>query len=235
MQLFYASLNEDSSAELFLDEIHHCLDVLRHKIGDKINITNGEGTICKAEIIFTNKKSVRLKIFEVNHTPLPFYHHISLNFGILKNMDRMEWMVEKACEIGIGKIQAFVSKNCERKVINMERFQKIALSAMKQSNQAWLTKIEPLEKFSVLINQESANTNYFAHCYETQLTHLFHAYNKEQPAKIWIGPEGDFSPDEVELAKTKSVNEVSLGNTRLRTETASIYALMACHLQHLTR
>ena len=211
------------------DESKHCVKVLRMQAGDEINIIDGKGTFYKAKITEAHPKKCQFEIIETSTERAPSFHR-HLAIAPTKNMDKMEWLVEKATEMGIDEISFFQSFHSERKVIKIERLEKKVVSAMKQSLKARkpiLNEILPLGK---ILNNIKAENKLIAYVDFENKIHMKNELSDEQDTLILIGPEGDFTPEEVDLAIKNGFKKVSLGNSRLRTETA---ALAAVHLMNL--
>ncbi|QNF35250.1 16S rRNA (uracil(1498)-N(3))-methyltransferase [Adhaeribacter swui] len=229
MHLFYTpDINQDNYI-LTEDESKHSIRVLRLNKGDKVNLIDGQGGFYTAEITDANPKKCALQIInQVQHFgEKPFKVHIAV--APTKNLDRMEWFVEKAVEIGVDEISFLLCEHSERKQVNMDRLQKIAVSAMKQSVKAYLPQLNALQPFPAFIKQTKPGNTYIAHLEEHQQIALSQVTVSENMC-ILIGPEGDFSAREIEMAYQQGVKPVTLGTSRLRTETA---ALVACHTVHL--
>lgn len=229
MQLFYNPSVTKNSKEVTFDkeESRHIIKVLRMHEGDTFKITNGSGTFFDAQIISANPKQCLAKILsEENQPPLPYHLHLAV--APTKLNDRYEWFLEKATEIGISEITPIICDHSERKVIKPERYAKIVQSAMKQSLKAQLPTLNEAVSFKEFINSEkkSDGLKCIAHCEETEKQSLKSVLLPKKKVLILIGPEGDFSPDEIELAKEAGFLPVTLGDSRLRTETA---AIVACH------
>lgn len=225
MNIFIAHIN-GNTAELTAEESWHCTKVLRFKAGEKINLIDGQGHFYEGELSVVNEKKCVATITSVPKAQIkhPYYLHIAI--APTKNIDRMEWMVEKAVEIGIDEITFMRCKNSERTVIKEDRLIKIAESAVKQSLQAYIPKINGLTNFADVIT-ESADLKFIAHCEESYKKTLKDFEIKNRKSLILIGPEGDFSSEEIALAKTAGFSELSLGINRLRTETAGLYVCNA--------
>jgi len=227
MQLFYSpDINSDSKQYIFSkEESKHIVKVLRKKEGDTLSITNGKGDLFTVEIIIADTKKCTVLINTVEQQKS---HDYKLHIAIAptKMNDRMEWFLEKVTEIGIDEITPVFCDNSERKVIKKDRFEKIIQSAMKQSLQMQLPKLNDAISFKQFINQEFTGKTYIAHCEEQEKTQLKSLVSPNEKYTILIGPEGDFSVKEIELALNNNFKPVALGNTRLRTETAGI---AACH------
>jgi 16S rRNA (uracil1498-N3)-methyltransferase len=205
-------------------ESKHILRVLRKNLGDIIYITNGKGLYCKAEIINTQSKRCEVKILKKFEEPAQDSElHIAI--APTKSSDRFEYFLEKSTEIGISKITPLLCQNSERKRLNMPRCQKIIQSAMKQSKRFYLPEMYEMQDFKTWITSNfDAHNKFIAHCEDQQKISFKTAFKSNQKNLILIGPEGDFSPEEIELALSKGFKPVSLGEKRLRTETAGIVA-----------
>ncbi len=227
MQLFYnPTINETTESFTFdREESKHIIKVLRKKDGDILFVTNGLGYLFKTEITLASdsKCTVQMVSFEKS-TPSNFKLHLAV--APTKMNDRYEWFLEKATEIGIQEITPIICDRSERKVINTDRFEKIILSAMKQSNELYLPKLNPAISFKEFIKQQNEGLQLIAHCEETDKKTLKSVVQPNTNITVLIGPEGDFSEKEIALALEQKYIPVSLGNTRLRTETA---AVVACH------
>ncbi len=229
MQLFYnLDITEDSKEILFnKEESRHIFKVLRKKEGDQLMLTNGKGFFFKVELLQSNPKQCDAKVISVeSKEPLPYYLHLAV--APTKLNDRYEWFLEKATEIGISEITPVICEHSERKIIKLERYEKKVISALKQSLKAYLPKINKaisLKEF-FKIQKENNCQKLIAHCEETQKHSLKSQLSAQQNTTILIGPEGDFSPNEISLAIASNFKPVSLGKSRLRTETA---AIVACH------
>lgn len=225
MQLFYSSeINPETEFFSFdKEESKHIVRVLRKKENDIIHITNGKGFLFECEIISALEKKCEVKIMGSEFFN-PVDYHLHLAVAPTKMNDRYEWFLEKATEIGIQEITPIICDNSERKEVKTERFEKILLSAMKQSLQYYLPKLNPTISFSDFIKTNKEGQLYIAHCEETDKKELAKEVKSKGKITILIGPEGDFSQKEINLALTNGYIPVSLGNTRLRTETAGVYA-----------
>lgn len=225
MQLFYSPeiASKDTSFVFNKDESRHIHKVLRKKIDDTLFITNGKGFLFTGKITVANDKSCHVTIIEESFfPPKPYKLHIAI--APTKMNDRMEWFLEKATEIGVDEITPILCHNSERKVIKEERFQKIIQSAMKQSLQYYLPKLHKLTKFSDFVSNLENTDVFIAHCEPDHKVLFKEAITQKQDLVILIGPEGDFSTEEIALAINQNITPVSLGDTRLRTETAGIVA-----------
>lgn len=232
MQLFYSpNITENCSQYTFSkEESKHIVKVLRKKEGSTLHITNGNGFLFTGEVIVADMKNCLIEITSKEQKSKHNYHlHIAI--APTKMNDRMEWFLEKAVEIGIDEVTPIICDNSERKIIKPERFEKIIQSAMKQSLQTHLPKLNECISFKTFINQAFSGQTFIAHCEEQEKRELQNELSKNQQQTILIGPEGDFSTAEIKIALEKQFKPVSLGSTRLRTETAGI---VACHTVALT-
>lgn len=227
MQLFFnAQLTpEDSEIQFSKDESRHIVKVLRKSSGDHLKITNGNGWLFSAQLTLATVKNCLAAITATEFQPKKKYT-LHLAVAPTKMNDRFEWFLEKATEIGVDTVTPLFCDNSERRVIKPERFEKIIQSAMKQSLNCYLPKLNPAITFNEFIHQDFNGQLFIAHCEETDKTSLKQELQAHQSVTILIGPEGDFSPREIELAMSKNFRPVMLGITRLRTETA---AIAACH------
>jgi 16S rRNA (uracil1498-N3)-methyltransferase len=227
MQLFYnPNINETTENFSFdKEESKHIIKVLRKKDNDILYVTNGFGYLFKTEITLASDNKCTVKIISFEKSA-PSKFHLHLAVAPTKMNDRFEWFLEKATEIGIYEITPIICDRSERKVINNERFDKILLTAMKQSNVLFLPKLNKAISFKEFIKQKQEGLSFIAHCEETNKKTLKSALEINKDITVLIGPEGDFSEKEIELALDNNYVPVSLGNTRLRTETA---AIVACH------
>ena len=227
MQLFYNSEIKKGDSNFFFEkeESKHIVKVLRKKEGDKIFITNGLGFLFESEIILASEKKCEVTITkETFQEPDTFYTHIAV--APTKMNDRLEWFLEKATEIGIHEITPIICDHSERKVYKIDRAEKIIQAAMKQSLHYYLPKINEPISLSKFVKLNLEGEKYIAHCEETDKKSFQKEIKKNGRATILIGPEGDFSSKEINLAIENNFIPVTLGNTRFRTETA---ALVACH------
>lgn len=225
MKLFFGNIH-GNSAELTEEESKHFSKVLRGKMGDEIHVTDGNGILAKGIVDQINSKSVALELIEIqkNFEQRPYKLHVAI--APTKNMDRMEFFLEKATEIGIDEITFLQSFHSERKNINLNRCEKILQSAVKQSLKAYLPKMNDLVKFPEFIKMNPTENQFIAHCDANFDRKDFKEILQPQSDYlILIGPEGDFSKDETELAYQNNFTGISLGNQRLRTETAALNAV----------
>ena len=229
MNLFYNPNVDKDSQEITFDkeESRHVLKVLRLKEGDPLKITNGKGIFFDVEIINTNPKQCVVKVIRTEFISADNYQ-LHLAVAPTKLNDRYEWFLEKATEIGISEITPILCEHSERKSIKPERYEKILQSAMKQSLKAYMPLLNPMISFKDFTSskKDSDEFKYIAHCEDSNKESLKSVLQPKQKIIILIGPEGDFSSEEIKLAKEAGFIPVALGNSRLRTETA---AIVACH------
>jgi 16S rRNA (uracil1498-N3)-methyltransferase len=227
MQLFYFKNIDSHSTSFSFDkeESKHITKVLRKKEGDILFVTNGLGLLFKTEITLASDSKCTVEILSIETTEKQ-KHHLHLAVAPTKMNDRYEWFLEKVTEIGVQEITPIICDHSERKVIKTERFDKILLSAMKQSNQLYLPILNEPTSFKEFIRKSIRGEKLIAHCEETNKKLLKEVLQPNTYCTILIGPEGDFSLKEIELAIENKYIPVSLGTTRLRTETA---AIVACH------
>lgn len=201
--------------------------------GDLIEVVDGKGNSYVCRLVDSNPKGASVEIVSCTPTPLPWHQTITIAVAPTKNMDRMEWMVEKLTEIGINRFVTLLCRRSERKAIKTERLEKIAVSAMKQSLKAVCPEILQLTSLSDFLRNDAADEKYICYCDDSVERHLLAKEYRHGNVSILIGPEGDFSPEEVDDAIKKGYKPVSLGDTRLRTETAAIVAAETCHVINL--
>ncbi|BAO77539.1 16S rRNA (uracil(1498)-N(3))-methyltransferase [Winogradskyella sp. PG-2] len=227
MQLFYnPNISEnDSNFNFDKDESRHIEKVLRKKSGDTLYITNGNGWLFEAELTLAEPKHCSVNIIsKLLQTKRSYNLHLAV--APTKINDRYEWFLEKATEIGIETITPIICDHSERKVVKTERFEKIIQSAMKQSLQCYLPKLNAPIAYKDFINQDFSGQKFIAHCEDTDRKSLKLLLKTDEDCIILIGPEGDFSVKEIEIALQHNFIPITLGETRLRTETA---AIAACH------
>lgn len=219
-----------SNPELPAEEAGHCLRVLRLGMGDEILLTDGKGFFYKAVISAASGKRCQVKIVETIEQEPFWTGHLHLAMAPTKMMERVEWFAEKATEIGFDELTFLNSRYSERKVIKTERVEKIVVSAVKQSLKARKPIINEMTDFEKFVKQEFCGDKFIAHCNEGEKISLKDAIIPGNDTLVLIGPEGDFSKEEVELAIKNGFRPITLGKSRLRTETA---ALVAVHIMNL--
>lgn len=232
--LFYGSLffyisNYDGQKQIILDEdtSRHVVQVLRMKEGEQLNLTDGKGKLLTCEIKEGGKKTCLVEIKEIKNQK-PKTKNISIGISLLKNTNRFEWFLEKATEIGVSEIIPLICERTEKEKFRYNRMNAICISAMLQSQQCWLPVLHEPVLFSKAIQEISTEGKFIAHCEEsgnkTNLSNLKLFNHLASGETILIGPEGDFTQKEVDLALQKGFQPVSLGETRLRTETSGVAA-----------
>jgi 16S rRNA (uracil1498-N3)-methyltransferase len=213
------------------DESKHIARVLRLRVGDRISLTDGKGRLFSGKIIDDNPKRCTVLIDDKVETfsPLPYHLHIAV--APTKNLSRLEWFVEKATEFGISEITLLACNHSERVNFKIDRLERIAVAAIKQSQQTWLPEINQLTSFSDFIKKTPKGDKYIAYVDTSRsIPMLKKVYNPGQHATIMIGPEGDFSKEEIEAAVEAGFVPISLGKNRLRTETAALVASYTINL-----
>ena len=230
MHLFYTPDLLNDTYRLSEEESKHCVRVLRLTDGDTLFLVDGNGLYCEAVIIVAHPKACELKIVNRQHNYGKRDFKLTMAVSPTKNIDRFEWFLEKATEIGIDAVIPVIGRYSERKEIKPERLEKVMVAAIKQSIKAYLPKLEPLQLFKTVIKTTFEGQRFIAHCNAGEKVLLRDAVIKGKDVMILIGPEGDFSVDEVDAAISEGFIPVSLGEARLRTETA---ALVACHTVNL--
>lgn len=233
-QRFFYVPDAVHQTELPPDEAMHAMRVLRLKSGDELFLMDGTGNYFKAEVTIAATRHCYYQITECLPQEPQWKGHLHLAIAPTKTMDRIEWMTEKATEIGIDEISYINCQFSERRLLKTTRLEKIAISAIKQSHKAWkpvLHDMEPLKKF---LEQPRNGNKYIAHCYEEiPRTYLFEELKKnanDEEVTVMIGPEGDFSIEEVKYCMENGYKSVHLGRSRLRTETAGLAAVMMMQL-----
>lgn len=234
MHLFYTPEIESHHKTFLLseEESKHAVRVLRLQPGNYIYLVDGKGGFYKTEIVDAHPKRTSLQVLEVKtaYGAVPYRLHMVV--APTKNMDRLEWFLEKATEVGVQEFTPIICEHSERKEVKIERLEKVAISAMKQSLKAYLPKIYPAVSFSKFIAQ-AKEWNYFkgvAHCVDAEKKYISSAFEKQSNYILLIGPEGDFSEKEISQALDAGFIPISLGDSRLRTETAALAAVLEISL-----
>ena len=228
MRLFLTDDCTGTYATLLPDESHHCTRVLRMGVGDELWVTSGDGTMCRARVANPDPSACEVEIVEriADYGQRPFHLHIAI--APPKNNARTEWFVEKAVEIGIDRITPIICDHSERGVLKTDRLERIALSAMKQSLKARRPLIDPpIKLLDFLQNLDSHIQKLVCYCSGDERHTLNQLYTPGTDALVLIGPEGDFSPKEITEVLSQGFQPVTLGDSRLRTETAALYAVTA--------
>jgi 16S rRNA (uracil1498-N3)-methyltransferase len=223
MNLFYIPDIHADTAIMNKNESHHCVKVLRMKSGDEIPFFDGKGTLYKGVLKKVHPEACEVSIIskQENYETRPYFLHIAI--APTKNIDRFEWFLEKATEIGIDRITPLVCDHSERRKIRKDRLERVILSATKQSVKARLPVLDDLVSLNEFVNNNLYDgNNFIAHCGEGERYELITSVSTKNPVMVMIGPEGDFSPQEIELSIKSGLKPVSLGLSRLRTETAGV-------------
>jgi 16S rRNA (uracil1498-N3)-methyltransferase len=231
MFLFYAPDITENVYTLSETESRHCIKALRLKCGDQILLTDGKGNLFDACIIDDNISHCNLEIVKQQYVGNNFPYHLHMAVAPTKNSDRYEWFAEKAVEIGISEITALICKNSEKTQLKSKRLERVFIAALKQSLRCVLPVFNPETSFTHLVKTAKETQKIIAYCGEEEnpLPLLQHICQRNTDTLVLIGPEGDFTPQEISLAKQCGFIPVSLGKSRLRTETA---ALVACNTIH---
>jgi 16S rRNA (uracil1498-N3)-methyltransferase len=236
LPFFYISDYDGTKKEIVLNEetSRHVVQVLRMKVGEQLNLTDGKGTLLTCEITEANKKHCAVSVTGSHLTPHTS-QRITIAISLLKNTNRFEWFLEKATEIGISEIIPLHCERTEKEKFRYDRLNGICISAMLQSQQTWLPVLqEPTNFGNLIIKQFDDCSKYIAHCMnEESKMQLDRKISKSLNQLICIGPEGDFTKQEIELALKNNFTPVNLGSTRLRTETAGVVAAtLLCITNH---
>ncbi|MBX0289407.1 16S rRNA (uracil(1498)-N(3))-methyltransferase [Hymenobacter sp. HSC-4F20] len=211
------------------DESKHAVRVLRLTADDEVVLVNGRGGVYQAQVHTPDAKRCQLRVVREEQVPRRSYQvHVAV--APTKNLDRMEWLVEKAVEIGVDSLSFLRCARSERRELKLDRLEKIAISALKQSGQAWLPQLTELTDFARFLPTVSPETTFIAHLEEGERTPLSRVAAAGPDCCILIGPEGDFTPQEIEAAFARGIRPVTLGASRLRTETAALAALHTVHI-----
>ena len=228
MQLFFT---ENTKKEFILtnEESKHITKVLRKKVGDKINFTDGKGNLLVSEIIISDRKKTQVKIIEKIFKKKQHNYHLHIAISPTKNMDRFEWFLEKSCEIGIDEITPIICERSERRNLKQDRCKRILLSAMKQSLKYRIPKLNNAINLSDFMCKKHEKNKFIAHC-EGGIKIELSKEKIEGKILILIGPEGDFTTKEIEKSENNNFIPISLGSSRLRTETAGIVAVHTINL-----
>ena len=219
----------DANGQLSEEESRHCVKVMRHREGDEVYVTDGRGALYTCHIVKADARGCQLAIDKREERQQRHYLHMAV--APTKNTDRFEWFVEKAVEMGVSRITPIICRHSERTNLRIDRLERLAHAAAKQSLKCILPQIDEPTNITDIIKQTSVNQRYILHCKDAEKPHLFNAATQKGSSTIiLIGPEGDFSDEEIALAVEHSFTAASLGPERLRTETA---AMTACHIINL--
>jgi 16S rRNA (uracil1498-N3)-methyltransferase len=230
MDLFFFPEVQPGDFTFNREESKHIIKVLRSKTGDELFITDGKGHLFAGKIDGDNPNKCSVKITSSKKMPKHRPYHVHLAVAPTKNMSRFEWFLEKATEIGIDEITPIKCDHSERLHINQQRLEKVMIAALKQSQQFWLPKLNPLQTLKELLRTDIKGQKFIAYVDMNNKTLLKSSYIPGKDSIVLIGPEGDFSEQEIELAISAGYLQISLGENRLRTETA---AIVACHTINL--
>lgn len=225
MHVFYTPDINSNHYTLNEEESRHCSKVLRLTVKDIVHLIDGKGGFYEAEITEAGKKHVHLNVISKQTEYGKRNHHLHIAIAPTKNIDRLEWFLEKATEIGIDEITPIICDRSERKIVKDERLEKVITSAVKQSLTAYHPQLNTAISYNEFLKQSFAGEKLIAHCMDDEKPYINQIVKPNQSYLILIGPEGDFTPAELDIALHNGYKAVTLGNTRLRTETA---ALAAC-------
>lgn len=234
MHLFYTPDIEPNHSSFLLseEESKHAVRVLRLQVGDIVHLVDGRGGLYETQILEPHPKRTSLEILNVqmDYGTLPYHLHMVV--APTKNMDRLEWFLEKATEIGVHEFTPIICEHSERKEVKVERLEKVAISAMKQSLKAYIPQINPALSFSKFLAQIRTFEGFkgIAHCVDSEKKYISTAFTKHDNYLLLIGPEGDFSEKEISQAIDAGFIPISLGESRLRTETAALASVLEISL-----
>jgi len=230
MHLFYAPDTSGEFVSLPPEEARHAVQSLRLVTGETVHLTNGKGMQYVARIHETSKKGCLLRIVDQEVIPRERPYQVHLAIAPTKNINRMEWLVEKATELGVDTIWPIITFHSERRKLRLDRLERIAVAAMKQSQRSWLPELSAPISFETFLGKDFGESRkIMAYIDDLVQTELGHTYHTGEDVVVGIGPEGGFSAQEAELARGKDFDLVSLGPHRLRTETAALVALSTIH------
>lgn len=232
MAVFYTPELKATSSSVFLEEqeSRHLSRVLRKKVGNRVTLINGQGIRASGVLKHIAKSSVEVQVEEILQEAESPKYHCHLAVSPTKNIDRMEWFLEKATEVGLHEFTPILTHHSERRSLKLERLQKIAISAIKQSNQLFIPKINPLVSFREFLEASLARQQerYIAHCSDGSKASILTELTPASSYLILIGPEGDFSDMEIKGALQAGFEPITLGESRLRTETAALASVIEC-------
>ncbi len=220
--------------QLPADEARHAVRVLRLGAGERVRLVDGRGWAYDAELTDTGGGRCAYTIVETTEQPKAWLGHLHLAVAPTKLGDRVDWLVEKATELGIDEFTFLACHFSERRRVNTDRLERILVSAMKQSHKARKPRLNGIEDFAAFVERERAGGKYICHCHEGDKPHLLDALTRGEDATVLVGPEGDFDGKEVELALRRGYTAVGLGHSRLRTETAAIAATHIMQIRNMT-
>ena len=222
MHIFYTPDIANDTYTLNEEESKHCSRVLRLEVGDVVHLIDGVGGLYEAELTSINKKNVQLKVVNKESYFGKRNHYLHIAIAPTKNIDRLEWFLEKATEIGIDEITPIICDRSERKIVKEDRLEKVVTAAVKQSLTAYHPKVNQAVTFAQFLAKQSDGNKLIAHCMDGDKSYIDQLIKPTETCLLLIGPEGDFSPAELEIALQNGYKPVTLGNTRLRTETAAL-------------
>ena len=231
MDIFYQEKLTEKPFVLDPVESAHCIKVLRKRKGDTIQLVDGAGGLFTAEILDENTKACRFSI--VSHTPdyEPLGYNLDIAIAPTKNIDRFEWFIEKATEIGVSSITPLLCQRSERKHLRLDRLEKVIIAAMKQSKKAYKPALNDLLSIDKFLQQSHRGKKYMAHCMDGKKSAVWEL-GAQGAYTLMIGPEGDFTDEEIRLALSNGFEGLTLGDYRLRTETAGVVACSAIYFVH---
>lgn len=230
MQLFFTPDIDSENYFLSEEESKHAVRVLRLSKGDEVNLIDGRGGFYKAEIVNANPKKCEVRVLKTEKEFGKRNFHLHIACAPTKNIERFEWFLEKAAEIGVDEITPIICEHSERTSVKTDRLNKVLVSAMKQSVKAYLPKLNEAKKITDVIKGNNVAKKLIAHCGAEEKEHLKNLISKGESVFILIGPEGDFSTEEIDLAIRNGFHEISLGKSRLRTETAAVFGCSIANL-----
>ncbi len=234
MQLFYApDLDQQTHYQLNEEESTHCIKVLRMKVDDTLTLTNGFGTFFTGKIISDHPKHTTLEIVDKQMVPAPRDYRVHLAVAPTKNIARFEWFLEKATEVGVDRITPLICHYSERVHLRYDRLERIVIAAAKQSLSAYMPQLDEPMSFKTLLSSCSATQQFIAYVDDNHQKELKHAIVPGKDVLILIGPEGDFSTEEIAEALSKGYEAVGMGKSRLRTETAGLAACMTVSIVNI--
>lgn len=225
METYYVPDLAQGADALPEEEARHCLQVLRHRDGDRLRLVDGRGTVALAELAGADRKRAPFRVLEREHAPPDPRTRLHLAIAPPKNASRFEWLLEKATEIGVSRITPLVTRRSERRKGNLERWRRVLVAAMKQSERAWLPELAEPTPLAGVLADAPEHGRFIAHCGEGPRELLWRRLMPDLDTVLLIGPEGDFDPAEIAEALEANFLPVSLGHARLRTETAGLVAL----------
>lgn len=211
------------------DESMHCVKVMRRRVGDHINVVDGKGNLYQTRLEVAERAACILEVEQVEQEYKKLSYHLHIGIAPTKNIDRFEWFLEKSTEIGVGAITPLLCEHSERKHLRYDRLKRILISAMKQSNKAYLPDLNDMISFGEWVKKVDADQKYIAHCDDSGTRQNIWRIPQRPSIAIAIGPEGDFSSPEIASAIELGFSPISMGDHRLRTETAGVVACSAVY------